>query len=103
MTVYQNSDRHDRSNTSIQGNLVTNYDKKNRTKNMKYIDYGVNMFRKSVLDLIPENQFYSLEDLFFTLIEQEQLLAYEVYQRFYEIGSPEGLTDFKQYVAGRRN
>jgi NDP-sugar pyrophosphorylase family protein len=103
MTVYRNSDRYDRSNTSIQGNLVKEYNKTNRTGDMEYIDYGVNMFRKSVLDRIPENQFYSLEDLFPKLIEEEQLLAYEVYQRFYEIGSPEGLADFRQYIAGSRN
>jgi NDP-sugar pyrophosphorylase family protein len=103
MTVYKNSDRYGWSNTSIQGNLVKQYSKKNSTGDMEYIDYGVNVFRKRVLDMIPKNQFYSLEDLFPKLIEQEQLLAYEVYQRFYEIGSPEGLADFKHYVTRRRN
>ena len=103
MTVYHNSDRYDRSNTSIQGNLVKKYSKKDRSKDTEYIDYGVNIFRKSVLDLIPQNQFYSLEDLLPNLIKQEQLLAYEVYDRFYEIGSPEGLEDFENFIAGSRN
>lgn len=103
MTVFRNSDRYDRSNTAIQGHLVKEYSKKNRTGDMEYIDYGVNIFRKSVLEMIPENQFCSLEELFPKLIEEEQLLAYEVHQRFYETGSPEGLEDFKQYIAGSRN
>jgi len=33
------------------------------------------------------------------LIGQEQLLALETQQRFYEIGSPKGLDEFRRLVA----
>jgi len=98
MTVYQNYDSYDISNTAVSDYLVTRYDKKEKTEDMVYIDYGVHIFRKEALELIPENCYYPMEDLFPTLISRKQLLAYEVNERFYEIGSLQGLQDFGQYV-----
>ena len=94
-TVYRNHDTYDRSNLVINGNIVVKYSKTEKTKDMVYIDYGASLFRKEALRLVPENQFYSLEDLFSHLIKMEQLLAFEVNDRFYEIGSPQGLRDFE--------
>jgi len=99
MTVYQNQDKYERSNTVVKGNLVKNYSKKERTKGMVYIEYGANIFKKEVFKLVPEKQPYFLEDLFPRLIEQKELLAYEVNERFYQIGSPEGLEEFKRYIS----
>jgi MurNAc alpha-1-phosphate uridylyltransferase len=98
MTVYKNYNRYDKSNTVVAGNLVKYYSKKEKTEDMVYIEYGANVFKKRVLEFIPEGQPYTLEALFPRLIEQEQLLAYEVHKRFYQIGSPEGLEEFKRYV-----
>jgi NDP-sugar pyrophosphorylase family protein len=98
MTVYQNYDSYDISNTAVSDCLVTGYDKKEKTEDMVYIDYGVHVFRKETLELIPENCYYPMEDLFPILISRKQLLAYEVNERFYEIGSLQGLQDFGQYV-----
>ena len=100
MTVYKNYDRYDGSNTVVEGNLVKKFSKKERTEDMVYIEYGANIFNKQALEMIPENQFYSLEALFPCLIEMEELLAYEVKERFYEVGSPQGLEDFEQYIKG---
>jgi len=98
MTVYKNYNRYDKSNTVVAGNLVKYYSKKEKTEDMVYIEYGANIFKKRVLEFIPEGQPYTLEALFPRLIEQEELLAYEVHKRFYQIGSPEGLEEFKRYV-----
>jgi N-acetyl-alpha-D-muramate 1-phosphate uridylyltransferase len=98
MTVYRNSDRYDLSNTSIENGFVTRYDKKDR-RGLSYIDYGANFFRKEVLKLVPPNQFYPLEDLFQQLIPRRELLALEVDQRFYEIGSYHGLDEFAGYIS----
>ena len=98
MTVYKNYDRYDRSNTVIADNLVKRYSKKEKTEDMVYIDYGVNIFRKEALKMVPEEQFYALEELVPRLIEQDELLAFEVKERFYEIGSPQGLKDFERYT-----
>jgi NDP-sugar pyrophosphorylase family protein len=101
MTVFKNNDRYDRSNTAIDGNLVKRYSKYRRTQDTVYIDYGAVVLKKEVLKLVPEKEFHSLEDLFVRLIEMEELLAFEVKERFYEIGSPQGLKEFKQYVSER--
>ena len=102
MSVYKNFDRYDRSNTAIQGEFVKRFSKGERTADMVYIEYGANIFRKEVLQMIPTSQFYSLEDLFPHLIEREELLAFEVKERFYEIGSPQGLKEFEQYIEGAK-
>jgi len=101
MTVYKNNNLFDTSNTVIRDSLVLKYNKHEKAADMNYIEYGVNIFRKDVLSGIPEDRFYELGDVFTPLIEDEQLLAYEVTERFYEIGSLNGLTDFKTYIGGK--
>jgi len=98
MTVYKNHNFYDRSNTEIEGSLVKQYSKSDLTPNMIFIDYGANIFRKQVLSIIPENQYYPLEVVFAKLIEKKELLAYEVKERFYEIGSINGIKEFTNYI-----
>ena len=97
MSVYQNHDQFDKSNTAVANGMVSFYSKEKRD-NLKYIDYGVNLFRKDVLRLIPEAEPYSMVTVFNQLIERHQLAAYEVKKRFYEIGSIKGLTEFTEYM-----
>jgi NDP-sugar pyrophosphorylase family protein len=99
MVVYKNYDRYDRSNAVVEGNLVKQYSKQKRTEGMVYIDYGASILQKSALALVPPNQVYSLEELYQQLILRKELLAYEVNQRFYEIGSLGGLAEFREVVA----
>lgn len=98
MTVYRNNDHFDQSNTSVMGDLVTRYSKKDKTPDMVYIDYGASMFHREVLQMIPEKISSSLEDLFPRLIARGELVAFEVTNRFYEIGSVQGLREFTQFV-----
>ncbi len=98
MTVYQNYDQYGKSNAVIEGNLVKKFSNKEKTEDMVYIEYGANTFSKEALSMIPERQFYSLDDLFPRLIEKGELLAWEVKERFYEIGSPQGLKEFERYI-----
>ena len=100
MTVYQNYDQYGRSNTVVEGNVVKEFSNKEKTEDMVYIEYGANIFRREALKMVPENQACSLDELFPRLIEMDELLAFEVKERFYEIGSPEGLADFSQHIKG---
>ena len=101
MVIYKNTDRYEKSNVVIDGNLVKEYNKKVRTKDMIYIDYGASMLRKEALRLVPQDQSYSLEELYSQLIDRKQLLVYEVGRRFYQIGSLEGLHEFERYISGK--
>jgi MurNAc alpha-1-phosphate uridylyltransferase len=103
MVVYKNENRYDTSNVSIEGDLVKNYSKTDRTPGMVYIDYGVSILRKTVLESIPEHEYYSLEALFSPLINRKELLCFPVKERFYEIGSKKGLEEFQDYIAKTRH
>jgi N-acetyl-alpha-D-muramate 1-phosphate uridylyltransferase len=103
MTVFRNQDRYDTSNTVIAGDLVSRYSKRQKTPEMACIEYGVNLFRKEILNWIPAGQPYGLEDLFPPLIKAKQLLAYPVSERFYEIGSLSGLDEFSRYIEAQRD
>lgn len=96
MTVYKNQNQYDKSNTAIEDGLVKKYSKEHQGRDMVYIEYGANIFRKEALELVPENRFYPLEEVLPDLIEMNELLAYEVEKRFYEIGSTNGLREFRE-------
>ena len=103
MTVYKNNGHHEKSNTSISGDMVTGYSKNGRNDDMVYIDYGAHVLRKEVLELIPENRYFSLEELFPMLISKKQLLAFEARSRYYEVGSIKGIEGFTNYIRGKND
>lgn len=98
MVVYKNYDHYDKSNVVIEDNRVKQYSKKEKTADMVYIDYGASILSKKALELIPQNHAYSLEELFSELIDKQGLLAYEVKERFYQVGSSRGLEEFRRYI-----
>jgi len=99
MVVYKNYDKYDNSNITVKNDRVTRYDEE-KTKDTVYIDYGVSIFRKKTLDIIPKDVFYSTKNLYSKLTKQNDLLAYEVKKRFYHIGTLEALDEFKTKILG---
>jgi NDP-sugar pyrophosphorylase family protein len=98
MVVYKNENKYDTSNVSISGDFVQKYSKTEQTPDMTYIDYGVSLLRKIVIESIPFNEYYALETVFSSLIARKELLSFPVQTRFYEIGSKEGLREFQDYI-----
>jgi len=96
MTVFHNQGRWDRSNAIYQNGRVTLYDKRG-DRSMRYIDYGLSAMHADLLDDIRADVF-DLSTLFHELSVRGQLVGFEVGQRFYEIGSPQGLQDLEQYL-----
>jgi NDP-sugar pyrophosphorylase family protein len=99
MVVWRNVDRFERSNVMVEGNLVTAYNKDQKSPDMVYINYGLSVLRKEALAFIPAGRPFSQEDFYQILIDQGELLTFEVEQRFYEIGSPKGLEEFGMLIA----
>ncbi|HYL38719.1 MAG TPA: sugar phosphate nucleotidyltransferase [Bryobacteraceae bacterium] len=97
MTVLRNQGRWDRSNANYHDGRVTLYDKSGRP-GMEYIDYGLSAFRRELFDTVPEEVF-DLAALLHELSVRGQLAGFEVEERFYEIGSPDGLRDLERYLA----
>ena len=59
---------------------------------LRYVDAGVLLLNKKVLECIPENEVVSLEQQIFPrLIAQQSLYAYVSKERFYDIGTPDRL------------
>jgi len=96
MTVLHNQGRWDQSNAIYQNGRVTLYDKRG-DRSMRYIDYGLSAMHAGLLDDIRADVF-ELSALFHELSVRGQLAGFEVGQRFYEIGSPQGLQDLEQYL-----
>lgn len=101
MVIYHNGNRLQPSNVMVEEGRVMAYDKERPRPGMVYINEGLCVLRKGALRLIPEGVPYSQEELFDELIGRGQLLAYETPQRFYEIGSPQGLAEFQRWLVAR--
>ena len=100
MVIFENHDDYDKSNIVKDGAFVGIYDKTGKySDELSYIDSGISLLRRELLTQIPANKHCSLEEeVFPRLAGERQLLAFETSQRFYEIGSPNGLRDFEAYV-----
>jgi NDP-sugar pyrophosphorylase family protein len=93
MTVYRNEGRWDTSNVWFQDGTIKNYSKKERTPEMRYIDYGLGMLDSKALAPWPGDKTFDLADVYRDLVSRNELAGFEVEQRFYEIGSTEGLAE----------
>ena len=65
---------------------------------MSYIDYGVSILDKSSLKLVLFDSKFELSDLYHTLSLNNQIAGYEVFERFFEIGSLKGIQETAQYL-----
>lgn len=54
---------------------------------MQHIDYGLGVFRSDAFEIVPPDTEYDLARLYQLLLEQRELTAFKVRERFYEIGS----------------
>jgi N-acetyl-alpha-D-muramate 1-phosphate uridylyltransferase len=93
MTVFKNEGRWDASNVWFEAGKIRRYHKRLRTAEMRHIDYGIAVLNAAVFTSFPDNQPFDLADVYSRLVSQKQMAAYEVKQRFYEIGSPRGLAE----------
>lgn len=99
MVVYRNEDRYERSNVAVAKGFVRAYDKEQRAPGMVYVNFGVSALRREALAFVPAGVPYSQEAWFQSLIRRRQLAAFETAQRFYEVGSPPGLWEFRRLAA----
>jgi NDP-sugar pyrophosphorylase family protein len=102
MTVFRNEDRWDASNAIYSDGTVELFDKSrppDRVGDMKWIDYGLSVLtREPVAQWCPPEEVSDLADLMHQLSIKGQLAGFEVTERFYEGGSPEGLRELEEYL-----
>ncbi len=99
MTIYRNDGQFDTSNVAASDGRIVRYDKRNRTDAMRYIDYGLGVFRSCAFEHLPADEPRDLAEIYQELLRKGQLAAFEVTQRFYEIGSAQGIADLERYLS----
>lgn len=101
MTVYRNEGLYDTSNVVFENGVIRIYDKTRRLPEMRHIDYGLSLFRRSVFDAWPSDQPFDLAEVMRRLVDRGQMAGWEVQERFFEIGSHAGLAELEERLRTR--
>lgn len=100
MTVYRNEGALGPSNVAFAGGMIAKYDKAHPTPDMRYIDFGLSVFRSDALGGVPADRATDLADVFAALAARGALAGYESPTRFYEVGSPDGVAELEALLQG---
>lgn len=98
MTVLANQNQWDKSNVLFENGKLVEYNKRMPTPQMHHIDYGLGILKANCLAPYPQTKPFDLADLYNELSLKDDLQGYEVYNRFYEIGSHVGLAETESYL-----
>jgi N-acetyl-alpha-D-muramate 1-phosphate uridylyltransferase len=101
MTLFRNDGRWDTSNVEFNDGIIRSYDKINRTAAMRHIDYGLSVFRREEFNAWPADKPFDLAAMLQALLAAGRLKAFEVNERFYEIGSPAGIEEIERFILER--
>jgi N-acetyl-alpha-D-muramate 1-phosphate uridylyltransferase len=99
MTVYRNDNRLGASNVLFEDGRIVRYDKMLATPEMRYIDYGLGIVTAGPLASYPSETRFDLARVYQDLVAAGQLAGLEMADRFFEIGSPDGLRDTEALLA----
>jgi N-acetyl-alpha-D-muramate 1-phosphate uridylyltransferase len=98
MTVFRNEGMWDTSNVEFRDGGILKYDKVDRTLAMQHIDYGLGALHRAGFENVPNDRPYDLSSVYQDLLGRGELAAYEVPERFHEIGSIEGIRELECYL-----
>jgi len=99
LLVYTNDDKIAPNDTAIDdNNVVVAYSKRN-PEAMRLVNAGLLIVKKSVFESLADDVPVSLEeDVFPDLVRQRKMAALLTRERYYDIGLPERLKAFEEYV-----
>lgn len=92
LTIYLNKDNYTRNNVKVDddGHIIL-YDKSRTADGLRGVDIGYAIFKKNVLDLLPNENVLFESTVYPLLVEKKQLSAYVTDHRYYSVGSHERL------------
>src|SRR5262245_36886807 len=99
MTVYRNDNELGASNVLFADGRIVRYDKMLATPEMRHIDYGLGILTAGPLEPYAAETRFDLARVYQDLVAAGQLAGLEMPDRFFEIGSPEGLRDTEALLA----
>lgn len=101
MTVLRNGDRWDKSNVLFRDGVLLEYNKHCPRSEMEYIDYGLGILSSGLFGQYDDNQPFDLAEIYQNLSRHGLLAGFEVVERFYEIGSLQGIRETENYLLKR--
>ncbi len=101
MTVFHNNDLFDKSNVAFKNGKILAYEKEETSWSKDHIDYGLGVFKTALFEKLSMTEPHDLAAVYKTTLNEGRLAAFEVSERFYEIGSFKGLEETKTYLKER--
>ena len=100
LTVYRNADRYTRDNVRVDedGYLVA-YDKDRAMPDLRGVDIGFGLFRREVLDWLPDENVCFERVVYPRLVAARQLAALVTDHRYYSVSSHERLPVTERFFA----
>jgi len=99
ISLYRNNDQYDVSNIlATNDGQVKLYDKNANLPKMQHIDAGVSVVDKRILAEGPSSRAFAIEDIFRKLSQQGKIAGFNITQRFFEVGSKQGLIDMRKFA-----
>ncbi len=100
LVVYNNREKIAPNDTVLDdAGVVAAYSKRS-AEGMQYVNAGLAVMKKSAFEKLPRGELQSLEeDVFPELIRRRKMAALVTSTRYYDIGTPERLKAFEEYVA----
>jgi MurNAc alpha-1-phosphate uridylyltransferase len=102
MTVLKNQNQWDKSNVEFNAGKIIEYNKTIIRPQMHYIDYGLGLLQSAALQAYPNQEAFDLSKVYNDLSLDGELAGYEVFERFYEIGSYQGIADTQNYLLEKK-
>jgi NDP-sugar pyrophosphorylase family protein len=103
MAIYENRNDYDVSNVKICEGERINYSKSSPKLDMTFIDYGCMILEIKAFEDYEAPENFDLSKYLECLSESGLLRGYQVQDRFFEIGSLQGIQAFKEHVRSHPN
>jgi len=100
ITVFKNVGAYDVSNVKFTQLGLEEYEKGRVNPLFEHIDCGLSFFKKELFTVKNLGTTFELSQLFNELSIHKKLSGYEVFNRFYEVGSFKGIEDLSNYLRG---
>jgi NDP-sugar pyrophosphorylase family protein len=101
MSVFANHGKWDASNVATDGAWVLRYEKGGSDAALDHIDYGATAVRRAVVADIPAGEAYGFDVVQRALAARRRMRAHVAHERFFEIGSHEGIATLDAHLRAR--
>jgi NDP-sugar pyrophosphorylase family protein len=98
MTITSSVHAREKSNIFFSGGRILEYSKNSGDSRFNFLDYGLLGFSSSLFRVVPNARNWDLEELIKSLISISQMEAIQVDERYFEIGSFEGINELTKYL-----